>query len=43
MVFGFLAADTLDAQSYQGNLKGLIFLGIFLILAIAAFIWWLRR
>jgi hypothetical protein len=43
MFVSLLAADTLDTQSYAGNLKGLIFLGIFIVIGIAAAIWWLRR
>jgi hypothetical protein len=43
MVLGLPVADTIDVQSYQGNLRGLIFLGVFVIVAIVALIWWLRR
>jgi hypothetical protein len=38
-----LLADDISTQSYAENLKGLIFLGIFVLVAIAAIIWWLRR
>jgi hypothetical protein len=38
-----LLADDLSPQSYNENLKGLIFLGVFVLVAIAALIWWLRR
>ncbi len=38
-----LLADEINPDSYNANLKSLIFLGVFLLAAIAAFIWWLRR
>jgi len=39
----WLADATLDAHEYQANLKSLIFVGVFLLMCMAATIWWLRR
>ncbi|MGA3067790.1 MAG: hypothetical protein ABSF29_13185 [Tepidisphaeraceae bacterium] len=39
----WLLADEISPESYATNLKGLIFLGVFVLLAMVAFIWWLRR
>ena len=38
-----LAETGFDPQDYQANLKGLLFLCGFILLCIAAAIWWLRR
>jgi hypothetical protein len=39
----YLLADDISTESYAGNLRILIFLGVFVLAAIAAIIWWLRR
>jgi hypothetical protein len=38
-----LLADDVNTESYGANVKSLIFLGVFVLAALAAFIWWLRR
>jgi hypothetical protein len=38
-----LLADEISPDSYGANLKSLIFLGVFVLAAIVALVWWLRR